>query len=59
MVPTLPGCRARIRQAEVVEASLNSKAEWVDVPTGTGHVHCKTWPAESLRDWHVRHGPLA
>jgi hypothetical protein len=44
---------------EVVEASLNSKAEWVDVPTGKGHVHCKTWPAESLRDWHVRHGPLA
>lgn len=44
---------------EVVEASLNSVAPWVDVPRGRGHRHCQTWPEESLREWHERHGLLA
>ena len=40
---------------EVVEAGLAFAANWVDVPTGRGHLHCATWPAESLEDWHKRH----
>ncbi|MBP0628685.1 MULTISPECIES: GFA family protein [unclassified Cupriavidus] len=43
------------RPPEVVEASLESAAPWVDVPKGKGHVHCDTWPEESLADWHKRH----
>ncbi|CAG9168669.1 GFA family protein [Cupriavidus respiraculi] len=44
------------RPPEVVEASLESVAPWVDVPRGKGHVHCDTWPEESLAEWHARHG---
>ncbi|UIF91495.1 GFA family protein [Cupriavidus sp. UYPR2.512] len=44
------------RPPEVVEAALESVAPWVDVPKGKGHVHCGTWPEESLADWHKRHG---
>ena len=44
---------------EVVEASLEAVREWVDVPRGDGHVWSEQWPAESLREWHVRHGLLA
>lgn len=47
------------RPPEVVEASLDSVAPWVDVPRGKGHVHCDTWPEESLADWHKRHGLLS
>ncbi len=47
------------RPPEVVEASLENVAPWVDVPRGKGHRHCETWPEESLHDWHKRHGLLA
>ncbi|RDK07040.1 GFA family protein [Cupriavidus lacunae] len=47
------------RPPEVVEAALDSVAPWVDVPKGKGHVHCRTWPDESLADWHKRHGLLS
>ena len=40
---------------EVVEAALAYKANWVDVPKGKGHVHCREWPEESLQEWHQRH----
>ena len=43
------------RPAEVVEAALAYAADWVDVPAGKGHVHCREWPDESLEDWHRRH----
>jgi hypothetical protein len=43
----------------VVEAALAYAANWVDVPKGKGHVHARTWPAESLEDWHRRHGLLS
>ena len=41
---------------EVVEADLAYAPDWVDVPTGKGHVKCERWPEESLRAWHERHG---
>lgn len=41
---------------EVVEAALAFAPDWVDVPTGRGHVHVQEWPEESLADWHRRHG---
>ena len=41
---------------EVVEADLDDAPPWVDVPHGPGHVHCRRWPAESLAEWHRRHG---
>lgn len=44
------------RPKEVVEAGLQWAAPWVDVPKGRGHVHSKTWPSESLQEWHRRHG---
>jgi len=40
---------------EVVEAALDFVPAWVDVPKSRGHVHCATWPAESLEQWHKRH----
>jgi hypothetical protein len=40
---------------EVVEAALAYAPRWVDVPKGKGHVHCREWPKESLREWHERH----
>jgi hypothetical protein len=43
---------------EVVEAALAYAPDWIDVPEGKGHIHCETWPAESLEDWHKRHGLL-
>ncbi len=39
----------------VVEAALAYAANWVDVPSGKGHVHAQQWPKESLADWHRRH----
>jgi hypothetical protein len=44
------------RPPEVVEAGLDFVPSWVDVPRGKGHVHCGTWPSESLEEWHKRHG---
>ena len=44
---------------EVVEAALAYAANWVDVPKGKKHVHCREWPGESLREWHERHRLLA
>ena len=44
---------------EVVEADLANAPNWVDVPSDKGHVHCERWPAESLSDWHKRHGLLS
>jgi hypothetical protein len=41
---------------EVVEAALAFAPDWVDVPSGKRHIHCDTWPSESLEDWHKRHG---
>ena len=40
---------------EVIEAALAYAANWVDVPKGKKHVHCREWPGESLREWHQRH----
>jgi hypothetical protein len=40
---------------EVIEAALAYAANWVDVPKGKKHVHCREWPGESLRKWHERH----
>ena len=40
-----------------VEAALADAPAWVDVPSGKGHVHCETWPAESLREWHRHESP--
>jgi hypothetical protein len=47
------------RPPQVVEAALAHAATWVDVPKGSGHVHCRQWPGESLRQWHQRHGLLS
>jgi hypothetical protein len=47
------------KPTEVVEAALAYMPPWVDVPSGPGHVHCHEWPAESLHEWHRRHGLLA
>ena len=44
------------RPPEVVEAGLAFAANWVDVPTGRGHVHSDHWPQESLEQWHKRYG---
>lgn len=43
---------------EVVEAALAYAPEWVNVPQGKGHRCVDEWPAESLEDWHRRHGLL-
>ena len=44
---------------EVVEATLAYAANWVDVPKGKKHVHCREWPNESLKEWHQRHQLIA
>jgi hypothetical protein len=44
---------------EVVEAALAYSPAWIDVPKGKGHVHCRTWPEESLEEWHKRHRLLS
>ncbi|MDQ0395881.1 GFA family protein [Labrys monachus] len=43
---------------EMVEAALRYAPAWVDVPGGKNHIHCDTWPSESLAEWHKRHGLL-
>lgn len=40
---------------EVVHIMLGSKAGWVQVPEGEGHVHYDEYPDESLEEWHRRH----
>lgn len=47
------------RPPDVVEAGLDYVAPWVEVPRGKGHRHVGTWPEESLREWHARHGLLS
>jgi hypothetical protein len=37
---------------------LGSKASWVVVPEGTDHRHFKTYPDESIVEWHRRHDLL-
>ena len=37
---------------------LDSKANWVRVPSGAHDSHVDTYPEESLEDWHRRHGLL-
>ena len=44
---------------EVIEAALAYAANWVDVPKGKKHVHCREWPGESLREWHERQALLS
>ena len=44
------------RPPDVVEAALDFVPAWVDVPKGKGHQHSGEWPAESLAEWHERHG---
>ncbi|MAM10095.1 MAG: alanine acetyltransferase [Rhizobiaceae bacterium] len=46
------------RPPEIVHIMLGSKAAWVDVPEGEGHVHFEGYPDLSLEDWHRRHGLL-
>ena len=43
----------------VVEAALAYAPAWVDMPKGSGHVPSQEWPAESLEEWHERHGLLS
>ena len=43
----------------MVKAELANAPDWVDVPSGAGHVRGEGWPGESLRDWHQRHGLLS
>ena len=47
------------KPSEVVEAALAYAANWVDVPKGKKHVHCREWPNESLKEWHQRHQLIA
>jgi hypothetical protein len=46
------------RPPEVVEAALAYAPNWVEVPRGKDHRRFDGWPAESLEDWHRRHGLL-
>lgn len=41
---------------EMVEAMLDFAPHWVDVPKGKEHKLYKQFPAESLAEWHKRHG---
>ena len=43
---------------ETVHIMLGSKANWVEVPKGAGHVHFEGYPALSLEAWHAAHGLL-
>lgn len=43
---------------EIVHIMLDSKAGWVDVPEGPGHVHFGGYPDLSIEDWHRKHGLL-
>ncbi len=41
---------------ERVHIMLGSKANWVEVPEGARESHFEEYPAESIADWHARHG---
>jgi hypothetical protein len=41
---------------EVIEAGLLYAAPWVEIPRDGRHIHYGQWPAESLEEWHRRHG---
>ncbi len=43
---------------ERVHIMLGSKPGWVRVEEGEGDILCETYPAESLEEWHRRHGLL-
>lgn len=44
------------RPPEVVDAGLDWAASWAKPPRLPGHRRCGGWPAESLEEWHRRHG---
>ncbi|WP_051362001.1 GFA family protein [Solimonas soli] len=44
------------RPPQIVEAALAYAANWVEIADDARHLRCRTWPAESLADWHRRHG---
>jgi hypothetical protein len=44
--------------AERFHILLDSKANWVRVPSGSHDRHFTEYPEESLEDWHRRHGLL-
>lgn len=44
---------------QTVHCLLDSKAEWVDVQRGKGHLHFDEFPAESIIEWHRKRGLLA
>lgn len=41
---------------EYFHINLGQKPGWVIVPDGPAHVHFDGVPAESIEDWHKRHG---
>lgn len=41
---------------EVVHIMLESKPDWVEVPGTRRHTRFAQYPAESIADWHDRHG---
>lgn len=46
------------RPPEVVDAGLDWAAAWAKPPRQPGHRRFGGWPAESLEEWHRRHGLL-
>lgn len=43
---------------ETVHIMLKDKPDWVEVPSGPGHVHFDGYPDKSIEDWHSSHGLL-
>lgn len=41
---------------ETVHIMLAYKPEWIDVPTGPGHVHFQHYPDQSIEEWHRSKG---
>ena len=41
---------------ELYHINLAQKPDWVQVPSGDGHVHFDGVPEESIEAWHKRHG---
>ena len=46
------------RPPEVIDAALDYAASWAKPPPMPGHTRHGRWPAESLEEWHRRHGLL-
>lgn len=44
------------RPPEIVDAGLDYAAPWAVPPRPPPHVRYGQWPAESLQEWHRRHG---